>query len=504
MKKLTFLCMAVVLATVSFVRCNSDYTDVENLSSNIVVYSFNLTADDNVLENLDTVFFSIDLDRKRIYNADSLPFGTKTDRLIPVIRLVETASRATLTVHRADGTDSIYDYLTNSTDSIDFSNGPVTLDVTSPSGAITGSYSIFVNVHQLKTDSLVWNESAKRPLPTTIENPVTQRTVQTGDGVYCLVIDDDNSTIAYSQNPGNEDWDIYAIELPTSADVATFSATDTDLYILANGTLYTSADGGKTWNSTGEEWYSIYGGYTNRITGVKKTDDGYVFVEYPTEIEPMPIPEDMPVSDVSVPLSFSFAMSPDPQIIMVGGVLADGSLSNATWAFDGKSWAKISTKSLPEGIKGITVVPFFSFRVNRTFVVTKDSILLAFGGICNGELNRTVYVSSNYGMTWNTGGELVQLPEHVPSMAYAQAYVYESILPFEDAADDWIDFETSYRIPANASLLFYPETTSRATEDIDTWPCPYIYVFGGVSEEGLTYNTVWRATINRLTFKPIL
>ena len=36
-----------------------------------------------------------------------------------------------------------------------------------------------------------------------------------------------------------------------------------------------------------------------------------------------------------------------------------------------------------------------------------------------------------------------------------------------------------------------------------SWQCPYIYLFGGVAQNGYLLNNIWRGVINRLTFTPI-
>ena len=67
-----------------FTSCNSDSdsSDSEVIYGSTQVKSFKLKANSNVLSGLDSVFFSIDLVNAQIYNADSLPFGTKTDKLV--------------------------------------------------------------------------------------------------------------------------------------------------------------------------------------------------------------------------------------------------------------------------------------------------------------------------------------------------------------------------------------------------------------------------------------
>lgn len=36
------------------------------------------------------------------------------------------------------------------------------------------------------------------------------------------------------------------------------------------------------------------------------------------------------------------------------------------------------------------------------------------------------------------------------------------------------------------------------------WDCPYIYIFGGLSDAGTLNDEVWRGVLNRLTFVPLI
>ena len=86
MRKFTTICLAALAAVLLFARCNSDMEyHSESTSASVAVYSFGFQADDSVLANLDTVFFSIDLDRALIFNGDSLPYGTHVDKLVPLL-----------------------------------------------------------------------------------------------------------------------------------------------------------------------------------------------------------------------------------------------------------------------------------------------------------------------------------------------------------------------------------------------------------------------------------
>ena len=123
--------MMICAAGIGLTGCNSTGQTLDyEPPSGAVVKSFSLSADDKVLENLDKVFFSIDLTTGNIFNADSMPYGTKTDKLVPVIT-TGGASAVELVVSRPEKEDTTYNYLTNSTDSIDFSYAPVKLKIQS-------------------------------------------------------------------------------------------------------------------------------------------------------------------------------------------------------------------------------------------------------------------------------------------------------------------------------------------------------------------------------------
>ena len=78
------------MALIAMTACNKDDNDINNTASMYVpavaVTRFYLKADSKVMNNLDSVFFSIDLENGVIFNADSLPKGTKISTLIPLLK----------------------------------------------------------------------------------------------------------------------------------------------------------------------------------------------------------------------------------------------------------------------------------------------------------------------------------------------------------------------------------------------------------------------------------
>ena len=61
--------------------CKKDDEGKNPVSDSVRISTFALKADSTNIENLDKVFFTIDLENGLIYNADSLPKGTNVSEL---------------------------------------------------------------------------------------------------------------------------------------------------------------------------------------------------------------------------------------------------------------------------------------------------------------------------------------------------------------------------------------------------------------------------------------
>lgn len=502
------IAIALITTLAAVHACNSDDdNEVYNASiaaSNVRVTKFSLAEDDSVLVALDSVYFSIDLMNASIFNADSLPVGTDVRKLVAKISY-GAVSEAEITFKRADMTDSVFDYLNHSTDSIDFSNGPAKLRLVSSDGKAERTYTISVNVHKMKPDSLYWNELARQPLPTGITQPTQQRTVRSGNTAYCLTSGGGRICMASTENPADGNWDIKDIDPAFTPDVSTLAATDDAIFILDNtGALYTSADGGTTWTATGSNWHSITGGYGNILLGIASNGDGtYSHVTYPASTQKA-ADKDFPISGASTPLTFESKWSQSPQAYILGGEKADGTLSADTWAYDGTVWAKVSNVPLPKALRDVTMFPYFSFITNASnWKVTEYTVLMAIGGRdSDGNPVKDVYISYNMGMDWRKGGDLLMLPDYIPAMWGAQGLVYSSVLTQPArSASQWTPMPIRtlprWLVPAEKAAV------SRATHPITEWDCPYIYLFGGYAADGSLYPNIWRGAINRLTFKPL-
>ena len=503
---LSLIAVAGIGAT--FTACNGS-EPVYTLPSSATVRSFSLENDKNVLNNLDSVFFSIDLYNREIFNADSLPYGTKVDKLVPVV-VAESASAIEFIVKNENGEEETFNYLENTTDTIDFTN-PVKLKVVSYDGVNEAIYTVKVNVHKVETDTMVWSRIESSTLPTVFSAVNEQHTVMSPDGIYyCMTKYQDDFALAYTDNPGSS-WNCARINLGFEANINSFAATNDALYILdTENNLYRSEDKGATWIDAETKANHLIGSYEGNLLATVQNGTEWSVMEYPAKTM-TPIPSNFPVMNTSNPATVTFEMSTSPQLVITGGRKADGSLTPDTWGYDGKSWIKVSNKALPKALENVALAPYFYAQTDTVSwkVPKRTPVLLAIGGNdAAGIANDSIYMSVNYGLTWNKAPESLQIPASViPPRTRAQALPYTGIKTETDSPSQARKSNAAEILTAWCPTGYVHPTVrrkgSRATELITEWDVPYIYIFGGVNANGATYNTVFRGVITLFTFKPL-
>lgn len=481
--------------------CNSDSDNgvVSSSSESIVVVSsFSLAENDEVLTGLDSVFFSIDLEGARVFNADSLPYGTDVSSLIAKIG-VDGCSVAELHFSRKDRPDTVVNYLTNPTDSIDFSCGSVKLHLVAANMISERDYYIDVNVHKMKPDSLYWNQTARGTLPTLGGIATAQKTVMHNGTVMCLTANSSGYCLAATDDPGSGEWNKKSMSFGFTPNVESLASTEDALYITdTDGELYRTTDC-STWSDCGVKLHSVYGGYGDKLLGVEKRGGVYYHVTYPATSESV-VPEGCPIDGGSQLVTFINEWSEREQAYMLGGVTADGTLTGSMWGYDGRIWAKISEQGVPVG-KGKTMFGYVTFETDSaSWKTTRYTTLVSLGGQnASGFNDKEVYISLNMGLTWKKADALMQLPGYIPGMYDSQALVINSTLSVNRASSHWEEL-ASASLPGWCRIV---TSTGGNGEPITEWECPYVYLFGGKSARGELYNTVWRGVINRLSFKPI-
>ncbi len=490
-------CIAMLIGSLS--SCNKKTEKEEEIympASSVAVTKFSLKSKSGSNVKLDSVFFSIDLNRGVIFNADSLPKGTDVTKLVPVINYTSSASAVTLTQSGGTYTGEI-DYKTNPSDSVDFS-GKVLLKITAEDKTTTRTYNIKVNVHKCDPDSLVWDQLAVIPMPSRQGNPKAQKTVMYKDTSYSLICEaDDSYTLAIATDLLAGTWDREELSLDFQPDVRTLNATSEKLYVLdAAGVLLVSGDG-ITWENTGSTWTNIIGAYADVILGLRNEGGTLVHTFWPSDAgyTESAVSSDFPVAEYSDFVQFNNRWTTLPIGFMTGGRLADGTPTEKTWGFDGDHWAILSEGMIP-AIAGATMVPYYVYRkTNSSLVQTEFSVWMLIGGkLGDGSFNRRIYVSYDNGVNWYAAESYMQLPSHFPDLCNLDGLVVE--WPKSASLEgNWAD-TPSRSLPGMARIKY-------SVEDYEVyWDCPYIYIFGGIKDNGTLNDEIWRGVLNRLTFTP--
>lgn len=468
------LYFASALAIFAFSGCNDNdgyETSIDYTSTQ--VQSFNLMSNDKILNNLDSVYFSIDLVNARIFNADSLPFGTPVNKLQIEVKTDNCSEIEVRFPHPDHLGDSVINYMTNSTDSIDFSRGNVRLHVVSYDRAASRDYTLEVNVHKTVADTLLWFTDTPMSLPSSLTSISASATVMRNKNLYTLTTDNDGN---YCLNTASSPLDAGSNENLSFSfipQIESFTATESAFFILAdNGDLYTSADA-RNWTSCDVNWTSITATYGDILLGVVKDGDTYKHSTYPGSPTTV-IPEDFPVSGNSQAIRFTSKWSPEAQIITMGGTKADGTPSPTVWAYDGSLWAKIADNT-PMKVTGASMFPYYVCETDtNTWTATTRSVFMTLGGTqADGTPNGTIHISYDLGFNWQEAPSLMQPPKNFPPIHGARAFIINKAMP------------------------------SRAIRPITDWDTPYIYLYGGYDSEGKPYPYILQGVINKLQFKPL-
>lgn len=488
MKKTTSIYLLLpLIASLLFLSCKKDkddepsssYTYSTSLSSALVT-NFALKADTTVMTSLDSVFFTIDADRGLIYNADSLPMGTRIDSLKVTMSFSSGVGTAVFKVLDAQNNTTDVEYSTSSSEAIDFRYG-VKLVVTSYDGTKVRNYDVKVNVHAQEPDSISWPMSARRNLPAAADDNYAQGTARLGD-TYVNVIHNNAGYFVSRASKLAGPWDSKAVNWGFEPNPASLMTAGEKLYVLdVNGNLYESADA-DTWVATGEQWSHILGAYQGRVMGI--TAEPYRIDEYPrrASFSLVEAPAGFPVKGTSQMLLVSNDWSVAPQGVLVGGVDAQGKTSSAVWAYDGTRWAKMgnSDGTLP-ALDSPTMFSYVTYpKVSKSSLKTsKVTTWMVMGGkLADGTFNRTTYLSTNQGITWTKAGNSLSIPEAIPSFYGAQAFVENTTMKSSQAR-------------------------RRVAQAVNEWECPYIYLIGGYGSNGQLLNNVWCGVLNRAAQKPL-
>lgn len=498
-----------------FISCNdAEDEDVPLYSSysNTMVKSFYLSDDTtSIVDNLSKRFFTIDLVSGNIYNADSLPYGTDISHLVANMEFSSPSKVEIYIKGKGDsGNDktTTINYLESPSDSIDFSGGrgSVTMTVVAADGTTQRDYVIDVRVHQVKADSLIWENLSGSGLPAS--DAVAQKTLMKDGSVYCFTENEPGEySLFKTATPGQGNWQKGTISGISDLDINSIIVSPEGFFALVgtsdSKTLVSSSDG-VNWSPVAgsSAFYSLIGMYESTLLGIVKDGSAYKYASYPQQGELTAVPADFPVSGFSNTVSYKSDWGTS-QIVFVGGRLSDGhSFSNSVWGFDGENW--VSLNNVNGGAGGAPITPregamfftYYTYKYHSSLdYYTELLTYFIIGGSDGTKVLNDIYTTTDLGGFWTKAedGSSLSLPKDIKGRAFASAVVCEESLDIRSSQMSWNLLESPV----------IPTGMRRYTKALTTEPVPFIYMFGGVDENGDLYDEVWRGVITRLTFEPI-
>jgi hypothetical protein len=455
-----------VLSLAAASSCESSSSEADySAYTDALVQSFVLSDNDSVADDLSSVYFTINQYGKvladnsltgdnvvgEIFNADSLPVGTKTDKLLAEIGFSDPSK---VTLYTASDT---IEY--SSTDSIDFSK-PVIMEVIARNGINKKFYEIKVNVHTQVPDSLHWEDYVANPLGD-VSVIGSQKAVVVGSMAYWLVSAPSGAATVYTATvPGMSTWAKSSASLPETADVNTLAKFDGNLYMVAkSGNLLRSANGAD-WGVASEAmtFVNLIGEYAQPdadayLIAIVSQNGAYHFAnstDGTTWTLGAALDSNFPLSGYTNPISYYGGTM--QRLAIVGGKKADGTLTASSWNFDGVNpWQEFKQTRLPK-MQGSSVIAY------ETETKYPDSFWMLMNGVtADNTYSKVIYTSSNKGISWDAVDTLYTMPAGYEARAFSSVYV-----------------DSNY----------------------------FINLMGGRNAGG-ELNQLWRGRLNKLAFKPL-
>lgn len=412
-------CFALVLSS-----ClkSEDVTDIE-LVKNCQISSFKLSSDS--ISGLDTVKFTIDQLTGRIFNLDSLPYGTKVEKVLCTITAVSSYALSGIEVSPYAYPDSTY-YLSNLSDSIDFS-APVKFVVHAYDQVTTKVYMAQVNIHQVVPDSMVWSMYANPMIGITVKDQKVVTYDYNGSENYFMYVKPAESgkpyQLYYAPVSAPKDWQSLSLTgLPSDGLlISQITEYNNALYVPAtNGTLYRSEDG-LTWSAV-ENTPSVKRVLGSVKQGTKQPSALATIVDQEGKLAFYAMNESMEwIAGDAVPSGFpvtgfgnlQYAAMYHEYLMIASGRTADNQVVNTTWAtMDGISWTLMTS-----GEANFT-------KREGAMIANYDNKIFLIGGIdASNKALKDMYQSIDYGISWSLIDSMVVLPADYAARGFSSIIV---------------------------------------------------------------------------------
>ena len=400
--------------------------DLDNWKKgNAQIASFSLRHDS--IEGLSKVKFTIDQLNNRIFNKDSMPYGTVIDRKVLCdinydIGTVDVYFMGILFVEQLSG-DSIW----GTVDSVDFS-APVMITVYPVDGLSTKTYEAKLNVHQVNPDSMEWYKYSDLISGKTFQD----MKVIAFQGLYYMYVFENGVYSLYKTEIADMiNWTKVSLSgFPDDAILSQIVEFEGDLYVMSEqGVLYSLPAGQ---NQAEEQLWSqvmeipviktLLGSLPeNNITGrtsvlscIAEIDDVLSFISLNRDMEwkiGTVVPETFPVSGFG---AFNFESMYHTRLAIATGRDMKNNLSNKAWStMDGLSWASLTNERATFSAREGAAVSYY------------DKCFFVVGGIdASGNALNDIFYSKDQGVNWSDTAYV--MPEDCTPRGFSSVIVDEN------------------------------------------------------------------------------
>lgn len=378
-----------------FMGCK-DETSTLTRSSVAQLSALSFSKNDS-FPGLATAVFKVEerLDTGLVYNPDSILYGTRLDSVVPQFRFATTPGAALLTVG-----DSVITL--SGHDTVDFTQKPIYLSITSQDASHTKVYEIVATVHQVDPDLFRWEQLSNGVYP--LDN--SEQRVLTIGGQMVLIKNNGFQTSVYTSHDGIQ-WskEQQPTGLPSSARVRSIVSDETMLYYADDSLLYTSTDAlhweKEDYTDSGFVLKTMLMTWNETVWALVEDAEGLVLANRqagkiaPTSLRPHSA---FPVSDFAS-VCFESA-SNRSRAMLLGGHAEDGASLNTRWNLE---YSPTIAENGGYRLQDFSIDrPHFQSLTGAS-VVWYNHRLYMFGGVDEEMqyLGREVLVSNDEGVTWN-------------------------------------------------------------------------------------------------------
>lgn len=412
-------CIALLLSSC----LGSDDNEYE-MPKDCQITSFKVDHDSILGGQLDTVKFVIDQINGRIFNPDSLPFGTVIEKVVCTISLANNYISVEVTQDALPDSTFYWD----TKDSLDFSK-PVKMVTTAYDGITKKTYIAQVNVHQVVPDSMSWDLYANNVFGFPVKEQKVITWGEENDEYYYMYVQAADASKGYSLQSSSvsnvRSWTTLPLEGLPAGEVRLSQMTEYNnaLYVpTTKGALYQSVDGQK-WTLVDQPWSvktilgAVREGGLNQSSALATIVDNNGTLNYAAMDKDMKwttgeaVPAGFPVSGFG---SLSSQNMFRESLTVVAGKDKDGKLLNSAWStMTATSWVLLTDMESD----------YFDKREGVMLSAYDDKFCMV-GGIDEAnKAHKDIYFSIDGGVSWTLSDTLTVMPEDYKARGFASVQV---------------------------------------------------------------------------------